>query len=322
MAHFDLSPDKLRTYRAPRHEPADFDRFWKQTLADARKHDLDASLVRVDEPIYELVDAYDVTYRGYGGQPVRAWFIEPAGNTKPLPTFVSFIGYGGGRSFPLDYVSPVVAGFANLVMDTRGQGSNWMPGDTPDDATAGPHFPGFMTRGIESRERYYYRRVFTDAARAVDLAASLPHVDAKRIAVAGGSQGGGIAIAAAGLSGRKVKLCLPDVPFLCHYRRACTLINTSPYSEIAGYLKCHRGRSEDVFGVLDYFDGVNLARRITARCLFSVGLMDDICPPSTVYAAYNNVKAPKAINIYDFNYHEGGGPFQSTAKLAFAKKHL
>ena len=179
-----------------------------------------------------------------------------------------------------------------------------------------------MTRGIGSRETYYYRRLFTDAARAVEAAASHPRVDAKRIAVAGGSQGGGIAIAAAGLSGKAVKLCMPDVPFLCHYRRAVTLINTHPYAEIANYLKCYRGRSADVFNVLDYFDGINLATRITARCLFSVGLMDDICPPSTVFAAYNRVKGPKDINIYDFNYHDGGGPVQAIARLQYAVKYL
>jgi cephalosporin-C deacetylase len=179
-----------------------------------------------------------------------------------------------------------------------------------------------MTRGISSRETYYYRRLFTDSARAVEAALAHPHVDPKRVAVAGGSQGGGIAIAAAALSGKAVKLCLPDVPFLCHYRRATTLVNTHPYVEIANYLKTYRGRSAEVFKTLDYFDGIHLATRITARCLFSVGLMDDVCPPSTVFAAYNRVKAPKEIRIYDFNYHDGGGAMQHLAKLNYAVKHL
>jgi cephalosporin-C deacetylase len=322
MAHFDMPLEKLKRYRPAEAAPKDFDAFWAETLGQARSHRLNAKFTLVADPIYKLVDAYDVTYNGFDGQTVHAWFIEPAGNTKKLPAFVSFIGYGGGRSFPLDYTVPLTAGFINIVMDTRGQGSSWMPGHTADTAPTGPHYPGFMTRGIESRESYYYRRVFTDAARAVELAGSHPHVDPKRIAVSGGSQGGGIAVAAAGLCGRQVKLALPDVPFLCHYRRAVTLINTSPYSEIANYLKCHRGRSAEVFNTLAYFDGIHFAPRITARCLFSVGLMDDTCPPSTVYAAYNRVKAKKDINVYDFNYHEGGGPFQQVAKLQYAAKYL
>src|SRR5947209_17297353 len=115
-------------------------------------------------------------------------------------------------------------------MDTRGQGSSGSSGDTPDVEPEGsnPQFPGFMTRGILNPQTYYYRRLFTDAVRAVEAARSHPAVDADRIAVTGGSQGGGITLAVSGLE-PSVKACLPDVPFLCHYRRATHLIATHPY---------------------------------------------------------------------------------------------
>ena len=71
-----------------------------------------------------------------------------------------------------------------------------------------------MTRGICNAKTYYYRRVFTDAVRAIEAAVSHPGVDSEKIAVTGGSQGGGITLAAAGLSPR-VKIAMPDVPFLC-----------------------------------------------------------------------------------------------------------
>ena len=228
----------------------------------------------------------------------------------------------GGRGFALDHLSTVAAGLSALVMDTRGQGSGWSPGHTPDDAGSGPQVAGCMTRGIDSPDTYYYRRVFTDAARAVHAMAAHPRIDPRRIGVEGGSQGGGISIAAAALCPKLVKVVLADVPFLCHYPRATTLVNSMPYAEITQYLKCHRGRSEQVYKTLAYFDGVNLARRIKGRCLFSVGLMDETCPPSTVYAAYNQIKAPKEMCIYDFNNHEGGGSFQTAEKLRFAAKWL
>lgn len=324
MAHFDLSLDKLRTYDPGDKAPKDFDSFWKATLREARAFPLDATFTRVNEPAYKLVEVYDASFRGFGGQAIKGWFIRPAGVKGRLPAVVSYIGYSGGRSLPTEHMAFPMAGFAYLVMDTRGQG--WTsPGDTPDGGHDGglhPQTPGLMTRGIGSRQTYYYRRLFTDAARAVEAVVSRPDVDPKRVAVTGGSQGGGICIAAAALSGKAVKLCMPDVPFLCHYRRACTLVNSSPYSEIANYLKCYRGRSEDVFGVLAYFDGMHFAPRITARCLFSAGLMDDICPPSTVFAAFNRVRGPKDINVYDFNYHDGGGPVQTLARLQYAVKYL
>lgn len=322
MPLFDMPLEKLQSYVAPSTEPADFDAFWRRTLNETARHPLALHCTPVQHPAYKLVEVFDVTFNGFGGQPIRGWFVQPAGNKGKLPCVVTYIGYGGGRGLPTEHMHFALAGFANFVMDTRGQGSSWSPGETPDSAGSGPQFSGFMTRGIESPDNYYYRRVFTDAARAVAAAASHPLVDAARIAVQGGSQGGGITLAAAALAPDQVKLALPDVPFLCHYRRATEIVDSSPYSEISNYLKCHRGRSEQVFKTLAYFDGVNLAARIKARCLFSVGLMDNICPPSTVYAAYNRVAAPKDILVYDYNNHEGGGQFQLLEKLRFAAQHL
>ena len=161
----------------------------------------------------------------------------------------------------------------------------------------------------------------TDAAMAVEAAATHPAVDPERIAVAGGSQGGGLAIAAAALSPR-VKFLMPEVPFLCHYRRAADITGEAPYSEIARYLRTHRDSVESAFKTLSYFDGVNFASRTRVPALYSVGLMDTICPPSTVYAAYNWHAGPKEIRVYPYNGHEGGGTFHAREKLAFALKHF
>lgn len=322
MAFFDLPLEKLKTFRFDADEPRDFDAFWRRTLKEAAAFDLCATFVPVKEAAYKLVDVYDVTFNGYGGQPVKGWFIEPAGNTQPLPCIVTYLGYNGGRSLPVDHLTPAVAGFGHFVMDTRGQGSGWAPGHTADPHGSDPSVSGWMTRGIQSPETYFYRRVFTDAARAIDAAASHPHVDAKRIGLTGGSQGGGITIAAAALAGKKVKLAMPDVPFLCAYRRATSIVDSLPYGEITQYLKVHRNMAAQAFGTLAYFDGVNFAKRITARCLFSVALMDTTCPPSTIFAAYNNVAAKKDIRVYDFNNHEGGGCFQTVERMEFAGKFL
>ncbi|MCL2640865.1 MAG: acetylxylan esterase [Phycisphaerales bacterium] len=325
MALFDFPIDKLKTYNPAEKAPRDFDAFWKRTLAETEQTGPVAPhFVEVKDSFYKLLDVYDVTFKGYMGQSVKGWFIEPAANETALPCIVSFVGYGGGRSLPVDHFSPAVAGFAHFVMDTRGQGSNWSPGATPDivEKDDGGQYPGFMTRGILSPETYYYRRVFTDAVRAITAASEHPHVDASRLAVMGGSQGGGIAIAAAALMGKRVKVAMADVPFLCHFTRATTIVDSLPYAEIASYLKAHRDRKDAVYNTLSYFDGIHFAPKITARTLFSVALMDTTCPPSTVYAAYNRIKAKKEIKVYDFNNHEGGGPFQHAERLRFASTWL
>jgi len=203
-------------------------------------------------------------------------------------------------------------------MDTRGQGSSWRSGDTPDVEAepANPQYPGFMTRGILQPETYYYRRVFSDAVRSIEAAQSHPAIDATQIAVTGGSQGGGISLAVSGLS-PAVKVAMPDVPFLCHYRRATEISDEHPYQEIARYCMTHRKKIEQVFSTLAYFDGVNFAARANAQALFSVGLMDEVCPPSTVFAAYNHFKGQKDIRVWTYNEHEGGEAYQTLEKIKF-----
>ena len=112
---------------------------------------------------------------------------------------------------------------------------------------------------------------------------------------------------------------MPDVPFLCHYRRATEIVDTYPYKEIAEYCHTHRDKVDTVFNTLSYFDGVNFSAKAKAKTLFSVGLMDQVCPPSTVYAAYNHWAGEKDIKVYPYNGHEGGQSYQTVEKLKFLK---
>ncbi|AYF97099.1 acetylxylan esterase [Protaetiibacter intestinalis] len=303
----DLPEAELREYRSAQTDPADFDAFWEETLAESRAAAPSGAveLERVDVGLRTL-DVYDVTFPGFGGQPVKAWLRVPRGASGPLPTVVNYQGYGGGRALPTENLGYASAGFAHLFMDTRGQGSGWSVGATADEGVTGPQIPGVMTRGIDARETYYYRRLFTDAVRAVDAARTLDVVDPERIAVTGGSQGGGITLAAAGLVPDLVAV-LPSVPFMCDFPRALVIHDSDPYREVVRYLAQHRGKTASVLETLAYFDGVNFARRATAPAWFTAGLMDEICKPSTVFGAFNAYAGEKSIEVFPFNGHEGGG---------------
>ncbi|WP_326751294.1 acetylxylan esterase [Streptomyces hirsutus] len=322
MPLFDLPLDELREYRSASTAPGDFDAFWSGTLAEAREHDLDARFEPVDTGL-STVRVLDVTFAGFGGHPVKGWLTLPAGAGAPLPLVVQFIGYGGGRGLPHEHLLWASTGRAHFVMDTRGQGSAWGGGgDTADPVGSTPAYPGFMTRGIDAPENYYYRRVFTDAVRAVEAARSHTLTDAARTAVLGSSQGGGIALAVGGLV-PDLAAVAPDVPFLCDFPRAATLTDRHPYREIGLHLRTHRGRTGDALRTLSYFDGVHFAARGSAPALFSTGLEDQTCPPSTVFAAFNAwTHDDKAIEVYDFNDHEGGGPFQEATQLRWMRSYI
>jgi cephalosporin-C deacetylase len=223
------------------------------------------------------------------------------------PTVIEYVGYNGGRGLAGERSQWAMAGYVHVVMDTRGQGSGWGSGGvTPDPHGSPPAVAGFMTRGISEPETYYYRRVFTDAVRLVDAVRTLPFVDPEGISVTGGSQGGGITLAVAGLV-PGLRSVMPDVPFLCNFRRSVEVAMGDPFAEVARYLAVHRDQTDNVFGTLGYFDGVNFARRATAPALFSVALMDEVVPPSGVFAAYNSYGGPdRDIVVYPFNGHEGG----------------
>ena len=305
MPRTDLTLDELRAYRSAAEVPADFDEFWDRNLAESRSAGGDVMLVPAESPVSELV-VEDLTFAGFGGEPIRGWVIRPR-DSQPRATVVQYVGYGGGRGLAHEHLQWASSGFVHVVMDTRGQGSAWgTGGDTPDPHGSGPAFPGFMTRGIQSRETYYYRRVFTDAVRLIDAVRGFDFVDPTAVAVTGGSQGGAISLAVAGLV-PGLRAVMPDVPFLCDFRRSVELTPDAPFTELRNYLAIHRDVVDETFTTLAYFDGVNFARRATAPARFSVALMDPIVLPSTVFAAYNDYAGDdREIDVYPYNGHEGG----------------
>lgn len=308
----DLPLAELQAYRPEVPEPADFDAFWAAALADAAGYDLAASFEPVRSPV-RSAEVFDVTFAGHGGDPVKGWFLLPPGVADETPVVVEFIGYAGGRGHPLDWLPWSCAGYPHLVMDSRGQRS----ADTADPADGGePHSRGLLTRGVASPATYYYTRLFVDGARAVAAATAHPATAGRPVVATGGSQGGGLAIAAAHL-GAGVAAALPDVPFLADFGRATEVAGDSPYGEIAEFCAARPDRVAQVFRTLSYVDVVNHAKRATCPALFSVGLMDPVSPPSTVYSAYNHYAGSKDIGVYRFNGHEGGGTHQLLAKLDF-----
>ncbi|MFI5908582.1 acetylxylan esterase [Dactylosporangium sp. NPDC051541] len=298
-----------------------FDAFWDETLRSARNAASLLSVEKVATPL-PLFDTWDVTFAGFGGAPIRAWFTRPAGAPAELPAVVEYLGHGRGRGLPIERLTWPAAGYAHLLMDTRGQGDLYgNGGDTPDPERgrgAGGSRP--TTDGILDPSDYYYRRLITDAVRAVDAVRELPGVDATKVVAAGNSQGGGLALAVAGLVPDLFAL-LTSAPFLCDIERGLHLSHLAPYAEIAQYLAVHRESHAQVLRTLSYVDGVEFARRAHAPAHFGIGGRDPVCPPSTGQTAFDAYGGTdKTLHVYPYNGHEGGEALHTLRQLDWLAK--
>jgi cephalosporin-C deacetylase len=321
MAQFDLPLEQLQTHRSGTPKPADFDEFWAATLTEARSFPVDATFTDYDAGLDELV-VQDVRFSGFAGDRIHGWFLAPKHATGPLPVVVTYLGYGGGRGLPGEWTEWPSAGFAHLVVDSRGQGSGHRVGSTPDGPFTGPHAGGVLTLGIESPQTYYYRRLYTDAVRAVDAILEHPLIDPTRVTIAGNSQGGAITLAVAGLHEAPIA-AMADVTFMSDIHRAIRITNDYPYAELKQWLAIHHGEERSrAEATVNYFDVTNFTPRATVPALFSVALMDTICPPSTVYAAYNAYAGPREIQVYEFNGHEHGRAYQAAVQRRWLKQRL
>lgn len=297
MPSIDWPLERMREYRPEFYRAPDFEQFWTETLAEAKAQPLKAEFVPYDLPS-KGVECFEVRYDGFQGGRIAGWYLKPKGKGT-FPGLMQYHGYSGRGQRPLDVLAIAQEGIAVLTMDTRGQN-----GLSEDHAPyPGGHFSGWMTKGIRDPKSYYYRYVYADAVRALELLASRDEVDERRLAVTGISQGGGITLAVAALSDRPI-LAMPDIPFLCDYRRALEITPAGPYPEINAFVKTFPREHEQVMRSLSYCDNLNLAPWVKCRTLVCNCLWDDICPPSTIFGVYNHIPAEKHMEIYPYHKHE------------------
>jgi cephalosporin-C deacetylase len=297
MPSIDMPLEQMRQYKPSLYREADFETFWESTIDEAVKQPLNAELIPFDLPITHL-QAYAVRFDGYKGGRLAGWYVRPSAGGK-FPGVCMYHGYSGRGARVLDMVPYAAQGMCVLSMDCRGQN-----GQSQDTSLAPEgHAHGWMTKGIRDPKTYYYRYVYADAVRALELLARREEVDDKRLAITGGSQGGAITLAVAALSERPA-LAMPDVPFLCDFRRAIQIAPFGPYPEITNFLKQFPSLFDRAIRTLSYCDCMNLAPWIKCRTVVGNSLWDDVCPPSTVFAAYNHITAEKQIELYPFHKHE------------------
>jgi cephalosporin-C deacetylase len=304
MPVFEMSLAELKTYRGRNPRPDDFDAYWEAALAEMKAVDPQVELRPHDlkAPVAECCDLY---FTGVGGARVHAKYLRPKGVAKPHPAVLLFHGYSGNSGDWADKLSYVALGYSVAALDCRGQG-----GLSEDvGGVKGNTLQGHIIRGLDDTpDKLLFRQIFLDTAQLARIVMAMPEVDEARVGCTGGSQGGGLTLACAALEPR-IKRAAPLVPFLCDYQRVWEMdLDVAAYEELRQYFRLfdpRHEREQEVFTRLGYIDCQHLAPRIKADVLWGIGLMDQICPPSTQFAAYNRIQSPKDMLIYPDFGHEG-----------------
>ncbi len=302
---FDLSFDQLATYQGRNPRPVDFDTFWDQSLSKMHALDPQVELIPADFQT-DFADCYHLYFTGVGGGRIHAKLLRPSQNTTHQPALLQFHGYSGNSGDWVRKLGYVAQGFTVAALDIRGQG-----GLSEDvGGVTGNTLNGHIIRGLDNDapEKLLFRNIFLDTAQLARIIMDLPGVDADRVGATGGSQGGALTLACAALEPR-IRQIAPIFPFLCDYQRVWEMdLDADAYAELRDYFRRFDPRHERetaVFTKLGYIDVQFLCPRIQATVLMSCGLRDMICPPSTQFAAYNKIVAPKSIDIYpDFGHEE------------------
>ena len=315
MPVFDLPLDELWHYTGRNPRPDDLDEYWAEALAE-----LDAVMaayagipdadVRLD-PVAHVApyaECFDLWFTGVRGARVYAKLLRPTGSAdgevEQRPAVVQFHGYSGMSPDWYQLLPYVAQGFTVAALDCRGQG-----GRSQDVGGAlGTTLNGHIVRGLDDDPRHLaFRHIYLDTVQLTRIVMAMPQVDARRVGVTGASQGGALSLACAALEPR-VRACAPVYPFLSDFQRVWEMdLATDAYVELREYLRRFDPRHErvgDMFRRLGYIDVQHLAPRIDASVLMFTGLMDTICPPSTQFAAYNKILAPKRLVLYPDYEHE------------------
>ncbi len=299
----DLPVEELKKYEGRNPRPADFDAYWERALEEMRAVKPETTLVPVDMKA-PFVECFDMFFTGVGGARIHAKLMRPAQPAKPGPAVVFFHGYSGNSSDWNERFGYVAAGFTVAVLDVRGQG-----GLSEDvGGHKGNTLNGQIIRGLDGKpEDLLFRSIYLDCAQLIYLVMDMPQVDRSRVGAIGGSQGGGLTLAAAGLV-PELNRAAPYYPFLCDYLRVWEMdLAKDAYAELKQYFRWfdpRHERREAIFTRLGYIDAQFLAARIRCRTLMLTGLMDTVCPPSSQFAAFNKITAPKEVIFYPDFGHE------------------
>ncbi len=293
--------------------PDDFDAFWDSLLQQAAMTLLNPTLEPIPLRSNDQVETFEIHYDSIDGVRIAGWYCRPRERfiAPPYPALLLVPGYISEPTLPKSWA---MMGYAAVGVAPRGK--------LRSNGQFNPGYPGLLTHNIIDKHTYSYRAFYIDACRAVDFVQQRPEIDASRIGVQGGSQGGALTLTTAALRNDAITCGAAGAPYLTGYMDAASLTHSNPYEEMNEYLRLYPERETAMRRTLDYFDCINFAPKIKAHMLISVGLGDDVCPPETGFDLVKAMTCPVEFRTFPRCAHDAGSYWNQSRVESFLAEHL
>lgn len=302
-----MEKNEIFKYKGISPYPNDFDEFWDKEIEKANVHLKDKLKFEFIEKEFNIpfADCYDLYFNGIDDAKIYSKVIVPKNREEKIPFMFIFHGYQGQSADWSKYLEYVASGIGVVLMDVRGQA-----GKSEDKGGfSGITVKGHIIRGATSgRDNLFYKNVFLDVYILSKIIENLEYTNKEKMYAFGESQGGALATVCSALN-KNINKSFIIYPFLSDYKKVMELkVITEAYSEIYRYFKFidpFHETEDEILETLSYIDVKNFAHRVNGEVMFIASLMDDVCPPETQMAVYNNFVCEKNILLMPEYLHEG-----------------
>ena len=309
MPMLDMPIKDMESYLGKGIKPNDFDDFWGKEINKIDSENIEYKIIK-KEFSNKQADYYEIYFKGIDGAEVYAKYICPVNNEK-IPTVLEFHDYREASRGWHHLTRYAGIGYAVVAMDCRGQG-----GRSQDlGGTKGSTVSGHLILGLDDEiNNMYYVKVYLDAYILSKIIEKFEKTDINKMISFGRGQGAALALVVAALN-KNIKKCSMQYPFLADFKRVWDMdLDKDAYEGIRYYFRWFDPmhlNEEKVFEKLGYIDIVNFAQKLECDLLVGTGLLDNICPPSTQYAVFNNANCKKKHLIFHKYGHELNNFFEN-----------
>jgi cephalosporin-C deacetylase-like acetyl esterase len=310
VSWFSVAPEKIK---CENDTIKGFGPYWDKNLNDLKKVAPEFRMHKVDSLSSGKRDGYVIEMQSLGNLTVRGYYFVPRGKEK-YPAILHVPGYGYGFQNIKEFLERK-ENVVELALCVRGHGIS------ADVFHPGFGIPGVWGWNLCSETDNAYRSIYMDCVRAVEFLMSRPEINTSKIGVEGGSQGGGLALATAGLCPKNISALAYFDPFPSDLRDHKN-IRTVMQQDLKSYLEFYNNACtfEDALHIQDLLDTKGFAYTIECPVFFATALFDDDCPPHVGFSAYNRIKSVKEYKVFPEDSHLGESNYQKEFMVFFGKQ--